>query len=195
MEKDTVVNIIEKDRCTGCSACHDICSVNAIEMCEDEVGFLRPHIITDKCVNCGKCVDICPVINRIKENSTKPKIYAARANDNVRRNSSSGGVFSLLAEIIFEKGGCVFGAYFDEDMTLKHGIAYDEHTLEKMRGSKYVQSNMCDIYKAVRNKIKENEWVLFVGTPCQVAALNLFLNNSDYLQKARKYGHFTGYKN
>ena len=179
MEKDTVVNIIEKDRCTGCSACHDICSVNAIEMCEDEVGFLRPHIITDKCVNCGKCVDICPVINRIKENSTKPKIYAARANDNVRRNSSSGGVFSLLAEIIFEKGGCVFGAYFDEDMTLKHGIAYDEHTLEKMRGSKYVQSNMCDIYKAVRNKIKENEWVLFVGTPCQVAALNLFLKNID----------------
>lgn len=167
--------IIEKKYCTGCHACYAVCSKKAITMTEDSEGFLYPIIDESRCVKCGACKHICPILKEYKGNPG-PKAYACiNKNDGVRRESSSGGVFSLLANSVIKQNGIVFGAAFDEEFLVSHESAEDENSLGKMRGSKYVQSKISDAYTEVEKNLEAGRTVLFTGTPCQVGGLKAYL--------------------
>lgn len=164
--------------CSGCSACANICPVNAIKMTQDSEGFYKPVIDEDKCIFCGACLNICPVDNNKFSHNEKPKVYAAMADDNIRKISSSGGAFSIIANEILEENGIVCGAAFGDNWRVEHIIVDNKKDLSKLRKSKYVQSYISDtLYKELKRYLDENKKVLFTGVPCQVAGL---LN---YLQK------------
>ena len=170
--------VLEKSRCTGCTACMNICPKGAITMVEDTDGFKYPVIDQDKCVNCGLCVKTCPVLNT-KENKSLNKCYVGYNKDEeVRLNSSSGGIFSLIANHILDQKGIVIGAAFNENNELKHIAIEKNKDLNKLMGSKYLQSDLNDIFKYIKENIKERK-ILFVGTPCQVGGLKAFIKN-DY---------------
>ena len=166
--------------CTGCAVCQNVCPTRCIEMKADEEGFYKPVILKEKCIHCNKCQNVCPQINVLKKNIDNPKCYAVQASDEIREVSSSGGVFSILAEYIFDKGGYVCGAAYDPDF---RGVSFimidDRRDMYKLRGSKYVYAKPGNIYQNVKDKLMQGEYVLFSGTPCQVAGLNNFLNK-DY---------------
>lgn len=164
--------------CTGCNACYNACPVNAISMIENEEGFKYPQIDLNICINCGLCEKNCPAINRktIKQKDIK-SVYAVSANDEIRKNSSSGGVFTLLANYILEHDGYVCGAAFSEDFSkVEHIIIDKKEDLYKLQTSKYVQSDIGVVYKEIKVLLEENKKVLFSGTPCQVEGLNHYLN-------------------
>lgn len=174
------LNIIEKNNCFGCGACQNICPVDAIYMQEDEEGFLYPCLDEQKCIKCDKCKQVCPVLNKNETNSLPNEVLAGYSDDEERIKSSSGGIFPLLAKYILEeKKGFVCGAAFGEDLKVYHTIISDYADIDKLRGSKYVQSEIKDIFNQIKNLLKENKYVLFSGTPCQVAGLKLFLEK-DY---------------
>lgn len=172
-----------KFNCTGCAACADICPQNCISMQPDGEGFSYPYVDEAACVQCGKCVRICPVLwaksgaGNAEAQQKQPVAYAAyNKNEIVRLASSSGGIFTLLAEQTLVKGGVVFGAAMREDQrAVVHVAVQDASELEKLRGSKYLQSNTEGIYSKVRAVLREGRSVLFSGTPCQVEALRAFL--------------------
>lgn len=167
--------VIKRDKCTGCMSCYNACPKEAIDICVSEEGFKYPKINKEKCIDCGLCKKVCPVLN-CKHIPKKVEAYAAYNKDiEVRNNSSSGGIFSLLAEQILEDGGVVFGAAYDVDFSVNHQMVTKISELAKLRGSKYLQSNIDDIYIKVKKQLKMNKKVLFVGTPCQVEGLNHFL--------------------
>ena len=173
--KNKMIKIEEKNKCCGCYACSNICPKNAIEMIEDEKGFKYPKINENKCINCGLCEKVCPILNKNKISNT-PKAYACiNKNENIRKNSSSGGIFTLIAEEIINMGGVVFGAQFDNDFNVIHSYTSNKEELYKYRGSKYVQSIIGDNYKIVKSFLEEGKYVLFTGTPCQVEGLYAFL--------------------
>ena len=165
--------------CTGCSACYSICPVQCISMKQDSEGFLYPFIEKEKCTKCKKCEEICPAIVQRKER--KPlKVYAAKNPDEeIRRLSSSGGIFTLLAEHILHKGGVVFGVRFNETWEVIHDYTETIEGLTAFRGSKYVQSDIGKIYKVAKDFLLSDRKVLFTGTPCQLAGLKAFLQK-DY---------------
>jgi len=168
--------------CTGCAACAAICPEDAITMIADGEGFLHPNIHLASCTDCRLCLKVCPV-NRsmIKETSRDtqdktgnfPKVLAAwHLDSEIRGQSSSGGVFSALAENALNKGGVVVGASFDEELVVRHCIIEKHADLHKLRGSKYVQSQISpNLYRAMLSLLKDGRTVLFSGTPCQVAAV------------------------
>jgi len=164
----------DKNRyCTGCSACYSICPKNCIQMLPDNEGFIFPEI-TDKgkCVNCSLCSNICPIEH--------PKAYAAiNPDENIRSKSTSGGLFHLLAEHIIKQNGIVFGAKFEKDYSVAHGMENTIGGIEKFRGSKYVQSTVGDTFKECRANLEAGKIVLFSGTPCQIGGLSAFLDR-DY---------------
>ena len=166
-------------KCSGCSACMNVCPVNAITMKEDEEGFFMPCVDEDVCIDCGKCFSICPEMNTKYDNDPSPKIIAAMAKSDVRMKSSSGGMFTLFAEYFFEQGGYVCGAVFDDDFRLSHIMTGDPSQLDRLRGSKYVQSSTGFCYRDVKTALEQESKVLFTGTPCQVAGLKAFLGK-DY---------------
>lgn len=169
---------VNKTKCTSCSACVNICPQNAINMKENEEGFKYPNIDMDKCINCGLCKKVCPVINT-KENSTINKCYVGYAKEeNVKMDSSSGGIFPLVAKFILDNSGIVIGASFNSENHLKHIAITSNDELDKLKGSKYLQSDLGDIFKFIKENVN-NKKVLFVGTPCQVAGLKSFLKK-DY---------------
>ncbi len=178
MLKDTQLNtVIDKHKCTMCGACYNVCPVKAIEIKEDADGFAYPHINKDKCTNCGLCTKRCPALHpqntsEIVEKLPAPVCYGGYSkNDEVREKSSSGGVFSILADYVLSKGGYVCGAKFVKGATLEHVIINNKEDLAPLRGSKYVQSNVHDVYKKIKKLLEKDNYVLFTGTPCQVAAL------------------------
>lgn len=170
--------VLEKSRCTGCTACMNICPKGAITMVEDTDGFKYPVINQDKCINCGLCVKTCPVLNT-KENESLNKCYVGyNKSEEVRLNSSSGGIFSLIANYILEQKGIVIGAAFNKENELKHIAIEKTKDLNKLMGSKYLQSDLTDIFKYIKYNIKDRK-ILFVGTPCQVGGLKAFIKK-DY---------------
>ena len=163
-------------QCTGCAACYDACAKGAVSMVPDKEGFVHPQIDTTKCVRCGKCKQICPVLH--PDVPREPQaVYAAKANDDeLRLQSSSGGIFSLLARQVIKQGGIVFGAGWDKSVwRVVHKSAENEQELDELRGSKYVQSDTRGIYGKVRSQLATGRPVMFSGTPCQIAALRNFL--------------------
>ena len=163
--------------CSGCEACANICPQNAIEMTRDAEGFAYPKINPALCIKCGRCDATCPALNfKEKIPVALPKIFAAVYDDDkIRRHSSSGGIFSALSEIILQNGGVVFGAAFDKNWRVIHTAAQNFDELENLRGSKYVQSQIGDVYRQAKNFLKAGRSVLFSGTPCQCAGLKHFL--------------------
>lgn len=148
-------------------------------MQENDEGFLVPRIDESKCITCGLCLKVCPTLQEKRQNAAEPVCYAAQAPDSIRSVSSSGGVFTLIAEEIINRGGSVCGAAFREDWSVHHIIINNKEDLAKLRGSKYVQSDTEDCYKRIKALLREKRWVLFSGTPCQVAGLYTYLGK-DY---------------
>lgn len=165
----------KKEACCGCDACADICPTGAIRMVSDDEGFRYPQVDKEKCINCKRCMQICPVKNAVQGNS-EIRCFGVQTKDNaLRYASSSGGMFPILAEYIFQRQGVVYGAAFNEDMEVVHKEAWNPEELEALKKTKYVQSNLAGIYRSVQERLKEDRWVLFCGTPCQAHALRLFL--------------------
>lgn len=167
--------------CTGCGACAEKCKIGCLCMREDAEGFLRPFLQTEKCVNCGACLQVCPVIkdSYIEKDGVKRKLFAAYQMDvNELKQSSSGAVFPLLARYVINHGGAVYGASFTEDFRVEHIRVDCIEQVDRLRGSKYVQSNVCKIYKMVSDDLKNHKPVLFVGTPCEVGGLKAFLGQT-----------------
>ena len=171
-----MINISRNEQCCGCGACAEACAHNAITMQFDEEGFLYPVADVSLCSECGLCDKVCPFLNR--DRGRLPKgVYAARNKDlSTRLKSSSGGLFSLLAEQTINAGGVVFGAKFDSDWSVVHAAAETLEECQAFLGSKYVQSRLGSTLGEVRKALREGRKVLFSGTPCQVAALQKFLH-------------------
>lgn len=162
--------------CCGCAACANICPVDAIRMEENENGYYHPTIIENKCINCGKCINICPEINEQEGNTATPKVYACQANDKLRFVSSSGGMFTPIAEYILSLGGYVVGVEFDINWKVQHTIINTPQDLDRLRRSKYVQSYIREnLYQEIEYLLKNDNYVLFTGCPCQVAGLKSYL--------------------
>lgn len=166
---------LEHGFCAGCGACANICPTHAISLLRDSEGYLDATLDEQKCVNCGKCANVCPVISPSYDNRPEPDCYAVMANDEIRRVSSSGGAFTLLAEYVLKQSGCVCGAAFDSEFAVRHIIIEDQDELERLRGSKYVQSNTGNTFSQIKELLKAGRLVLFSGTPCQVAGLKGYL--------------------
>lgn len=166
-----------KSSCSGCGACSNICPKQCIKMVHDREGFCYPQIDAIECISCGLCEKVCPIINRkADEKNKKKEAYACiNLNEKIRLESSSGGVFSILAERVIERGGKVYGATFTENKMVKHiGIGTVDE-LHRLRGSKYLQSNIGETYKTIKEELDRGKEILFSGTPCQNAGLRSFL--------------------
>jgi len=174
-----MIEIKDKKECFGCHACASVCTRHCITMQSDEEGFLYPVVDKDTCTDCGLCEKVCPVINQSEPR--KPlKVYAAKnKNEEIRRQSSSGGIFTLLAENVINEGGVVFGARFNENWDVIHSWTDTIEGIAAFRGSKYVQSTIGDTYREAREFLKQGRKVLFSGTPCQIAGLKKYLRK-DY---------------
>jgi len=166
---------IEKNNCCGCSSCASICPVSCITMIPDEEGFLYPEVIAEKCINCGLCKSVCPFINT--KRSDIKATYAFKAFDNnLRKNSSSGAVFSLLAGECISNNGIVCGVVLSDDCKYAFFTTVDNYEdLAALRGSKYLQADLNNIYIKVKEYLDIGKIVLFTGTPCQINGLKLFL--------------------
>ncbi|SDA11325.1 Coenzyme F420-reducing hydrogenase, beta subunit [Ruminococcus sp. YE71] len=164
------------DKCTGCSACASICPKQCINMKSDNEGFLRPVINEDKCVKCGICKKICPVNHEIHDDRIEPESFAVRNIDKkIRAVSSSGGVFSALAEKILSQKGIVIAAGIDHNNVVHHKVCDNIEDLDELRRSKYVQSRIENTYRVSEEILKSGRIILFCGTPCQIGGLKSFL--------------------
>ncbi|MGN1410890.1 MAG: Coenzyme F420 hydrogenase/dehydrogenase, beta subunit C-terminal domain [Oscillospiraceae bacterium] len=173
-----MINIQEKSKCCGCSACKNICPKDCISMISDNEGFLYPQVDTSKCVDCHLCEKVCPVLN--SNHKLDERIaYACYNNDEtIRLQSSSGGIFTLLAETIISQDGIVFGASFDKNFNVVHTQVDNIEDLSKLRGSKYVQSDINTTYKQAKDYLNQGRQVLFSGTPCQINGFSNYLKKS-----------------
>ncbi len=171
-----------KQDCCACGACMNVCPKSAIQMELDEYGFVYPRINKEQCIECGACKKVCAFQNKPDRNEPK-KVYATVGkNDNIVEKSASGGLFATMADFVIERGGCVYGAAMQlEEGTfrVRHIRCETKDELYLLQGSKYVQSALGDILKDVKEKLKNDVFVLFSGTPCQIDALKLFLKK-DY---------------
>lgn len=175
-----MIQLCLKESCTGCGACMQSCNHGAITMRYDSEGFLLPIIDKAKCVDCGLCQKHCPELNPIERLDYEKQKYYALIYDQDRKISSSGGAFSVFAKWIISQGGIVYGATINEKFEVRHVGVEHANELCKLRGSKYVQSIIGDTYKNIRNYLRSNRKVLFVGTGCQVGGLYSFLNGKRY---------------
>lgn len=174
-----MIEITDKSQCCGCTACSSICPKKAIVMKQDEEGFVYPIIDKSKCVNCGLCDKVCPVKNA-KEDTFEQKAYLVNnKNEEIRKDSTSGGAFTPIAEYVLNEGGVVFGATFDKNYSIIHTYVENKEELSKFRGSKYVQSFLGDSFKQVKEFLNNDRMVCFSGTPCQIEGLKSFLQK-DY---------------
>lgn len=175
-----MISIKDKTECCGCGACKQVCRRNCISMICDNQGFAYPVVDTSLCVDCHLCEKICPVINKYESKEKPLSCYLSKTkNDRVRTESSSGGIFSEIANEVIKQGGVVFGVQFDQQWQVIYSYTEEFKGIAPYRGSKYVQADTNDCYKKVELFLKSNRLVLFCGTPCYVAGLKHYLQK-DY---------------
>jgi coenzyme F420-reducing hydrogenase beta subunit len=175
MNIESIKNLYSK--CYGCEACFNVCPVEAIRMVMNSEGFLVPKVLKS-CIQCGKCLAICPIqIDKTKKTENRTLYWAYSIDETTRMQSSSGGIFTEIANYIFSKSGIVVGASFDENMVLSHSIAQNENQLSGLRGSKYVQSRKEKIFFRVKKMLEQGKIVAFIGTPCEIHGLKNYLEN------------------
>ena len=170
-----ISQICKRNNCTGCALCEQVCPNKAIAMKIDSEGFRYPVIDDKKCIECGLCIKKCP--NNCNVNTNKSDFYMGWHKDkDILLSSSSGGAFSALADYVLKKDGVVFGVCKDSDTReVRHIYVSSEEELEKLKLSKYYQSNMSDVFSAVKNFLCDDRLVLFTGTACQIAGLYSYL--------------------
>ncbi len=180
-----MIQINEKDKCCGCRACKQACPTNCIEIIIDEEGFQYPKVKESQCIHCDKCNKVCPIIKADSDilsmvsQDTRPKVYGGwNINEEEREKSSSGGIFTLLANYVLENNGVVYGAALDDKLVVGHIAVETYEGLELLRGSKYVQSDIKDTYKQAEKYLKEGRFVLYTGAPCQIAGLQTYLRKN-----------------
>lgn len=174
------IDITSKEDCCGCTACANTCPNNAITMKADNEGFLYPTIDKSKCIECGMCKNVCPILNKQKFNDFEQKAYLFQnEKEEIRKDSTSGGFFSAISEYVINNNGVVIGASFNENWKVEHTEATTIEEINKFRKSKYVQSNLNNIFKTIKDYLENNKIVCFSGTPCQVSGLKTYLNK-DY---------------
>lgn len=162
-------------KCCGCESCVQSCPVGCINFLENSEGFLYPQINKNDCIECGICDRVCPIINN-SERREPQRVLASKHYDNkIRINSSSGGVFTYLADNVIEAGGAVFGARFNDKWEVVHDYTYTKDGLGVFRGAKYVQSRIGYVYVEVEKILNLGRKVMFSGTPCQIAGLKKYL--------------------
>lgn len=173
-----MIEIKDKTKCSGCHSCMNICPKNCITMKVDEEGFWYPKVDKEKCIECSLCEKRCSILNDMSiENN--PQAYACYNKDEeIRKESSSGGIFTLLASYIIDNCGIVYGAAFNESFEVEHMGVMNKQDLSKLRGSKYVQSKLGDTYSKIRLQLNQGKLVYFSGTPCQIDGLLCFLNKN-----------------
>lgn len=172
--------LCKAELCTGCGACATVCPAGCIQMEADKEGFLRPVVQEENCIGCNLCQRTCPILTRAVPDSNNTIAYAAiHENEQIRYGSTSGGIFSLLCDWIFDRGGIVFGAAYDERFAVTHYHAESSEEISRLRGAKYAQSRLGDTYAQVHKQLEQDRYVLFSGTPCQVGGLLAYLGK-DY---------------
>lgn len=164
--------------CNGCHSCYNICPKNCISMQSNDEGFLYPHIDEEKCSNCGLCEKVCPLLHDDVERHHLEAYAAMSYNSDIRKSSSSGGVFNLIANYVVDNNGVVFGAAFDEKFNVKHISVFEKKEIIKLQKSKYVQSQIGDTFKQAKTYLEQGILVLFTGTPCQIGGLLNYLGKS-----------------
>ena len=169
-----MIKLANQNTCTGCHACKNVCPKHAISMVEDSEGFLQPFIDTEICIECSLCQKTCPVISPLRRNKMSQKVYAF-INYTDREKSSSGGAFSFFARKILSQEGVVFGAYMDDNLQVRHVSIESLDELDRLRGSKYIQSKIGDTYAEAKKLLQSGRKVLFTGTPCQISGLYKYL--------------------
>ena len=174
-----MICIEDKSKCCGCTSCEGACPKEAISFNEDEEGFLYPIVDINKCINCGLCEKVCPYLKKNKPRTPIIVKAGSSRSQEILMNSSSGGIFSEMALDILRQKGVVVGAAFDENWNVKHIIVEDESELHRLRGSKYLQSNIVGVYGRTKILLDKGKKVLFSGTPCQVNGLKNYLHK-DY---------------
>lgn len=175
------MNITTVEHCAGCLACQAVCPKKCISTTHDAIGHVQPVVDSDICIDCSLCAKICPEITPL-ELSPMQQVYAAwDKNEEARKKSSSGGLATLISQQVIKEGGVVYGSAFQPPLNITHTRCDSIEALEKLRGSKYVQSDTGGCWKQLRADIKEGKKVLFIGTPCQVAAARRICKESEML--------------
>lgn len=171
--------VCDKKDCFGCHACFNICPKGAIEMNEDEMGALIPEIDQVKCIDCGLCKKVCPALNYSNFKKPQKTLAAIAKDENIYKSSTSGGIATLFSKKIIENSGVVYGAAIIDDLNIRHIRVVKVEDLKKLQGSKYVQSSIGKTYKLVKSDLLKGLKVLFIGTPCQIDGLLMYLQK-DY---------------
>lgn len=174
-----MINIIDKSKCCGCNACVQKCPKSCITMSADEEGFWFPKVNLTKCIDCGLCEKVCPFLDETIKRIPLKTFGVKNKNTERRLNSSSGGLFSVLAEYVLTNNGVVCGAAYNDSYEVVHTIIESDSQIDSLIGSKYVQSNIGDTYKKAEINLKNGQLLLFTGTPCQIKGLKKFLRK-DY---------------
>lgn len=170
----------DKMDCCGCSACMNSCPQNAIAMQPDADGFLYPTIDSEKCMDCGICLKVCSFKNREEKLPNIKKVFALQHNSkDVLKTSTSGGAFTAISDVLLERGAVVFGALLDDNFDVYHVVVRTKEERDKLKGSKYVQSDLKSTYKEIKEFLSRDTTVMFVGTPCQVSELYTYLGKDD----------------
>lgn len=172
--------ICVKEKCTGCSACFNACSQKAITMSEDACGFIHPNIDQNLCIDCGLCAKVCPVNTKVTFKYPLDCYAATVKSDEELLSCASGGMATELSRYVINRGGIVYGCTGKNIRNVHHIRINKIEDIELLKGSKYVQSFIGEVYKNVRKDIQTGCFVLFIGTPCQVAGLKGFLRHKDY---------------
>lgn len=173
------MEICERKNCTGCHACYNICPKHCIVMEEDQEGFVYPKIVAEDCIQCGRCKTVCPAND---EPSFKPaqQTYAAWSKDTQEHaTSTSGGIASAFSRMVIEQGGVVFGAAYNQDLSVQHIMATDNEGVDRLKGSKYIQSTIGNTYRQVKKELSAGKEVLFIGTPCQIGGLRNYIGDKN----------------
>ncbi|MGN1456645.1 MAG: Coenzyme F420 hydrogenase/dehydrogenase, beta subunit C-terminal domain [Acutalibacteraceae bacterium] len=171
---------VKHENCCGCTACYSVCPMNAISMREDEEGFLYPVIEEEKCIGCNKCVNTCAFKKNEHDKGKIISVYAVKHHsEKVRMNSRSGGIFTAISDEILKNGGVVYGCIMSDQYTAVHIRSDTPDNRDKMRGSKYIQSDLGDCFKQVKSDLDVGKQVLFTGTSCQIDGLRAFLKKDN----------------